>query len=839
MPLVWNDNNMEYGQLLLKKALLFIILAGIGEHTVYSQLVAHFPMEVKDDRITEIRSGASYEIAGNFAPESVPGAEGQSLRFDGYSTYVTAGIQSENLNKRALTFTMWCSMETYPMMNSNEAVNTSTYLAGNMDENKKSGFAFLLSSQGDYSFDFYLNGWKVSCVADEKLEKYVWNHLAGVVDIASKEVRLYRNAELVGSASLNLTGDINVGDGPFMIGKSLKDEKNGPSYLNTCNGLIDDIRIYATALAKAELGYREPENEADLSIPETRFEHDIYRPVYHGMPAANWANEPHGLIYHGGKYHLFFQKNANGPYWGRLHWGHITSENLYDWHEENIALAPSESYDWKGCWSGCVFNDKVLTNGKPALFYTAVDNAKASIAQAFSLDDALLQWTKDEHNPIISGKPAGLSDDFRDPYLFTCNGKYYMIVGTGKDGIGAATLHCYNQDTGLWSNDGSIFFKGRNAAVDGTFWEMPVIVPMNDGKWLFIATPLGSRQGVKVLYWVGTINADGTFAPLPNFLNEPKVLELSGMNKEGYGLLSPSLYGLGDGKYVAIGIVPDKLNSADNYSLGWAHTFSLPREISLDNNDMLVQKPYAGLTDMRTEDAYSRSHFSLNGIEELSRVNGRCLEAQARFKVKTTARVGFNLLKGTNGAVKVYYDAPLNRVVVDTRSVERIKNDEGIFDGLYTAELPEKLAQGGIMKLHIYFDHSILDIFVNDKWASSIRLFSSEADAVGLELYSEVDATDFEQVEAWKLSPKGGIVSDIHKPMNDDLVRLIAQGAYLKYENVPTNSLLSFYDFSGRVLWRCKLMESNGMVSSPVKGNCIVCIEGSGLKHCEKVLFDY
>lgn len=64
-----------------------------------------------------------------------------------------------------------------------------------------------------------------------------------------------------------------------------------------------------------------------------------------------------------------------------------------------------------------------LTSGKPQLFYTAVDNAKAAIAQAFPMDDALLEWKKDEQNPIITGKPAGLSDDFRDPYIFTHNGK--------------------------------------------------------------------------------------------------------------------------------------------------------------------------------------------------------------------------------------------------------------------------------------------------------------------------------------------------------------------------------------------------------------------------------
>ena len=94
------------------------------------------------------------------------------------------------------------------------------------------------------------------------------------------------------------------------------------------------------------------------------------------MPDAGWTNECHGLTYYNGKYHVFFQKNANGPYMARLHWGHLSSVDMCRWEEEKIAIAPSESYDWKGCWSGCTFNDEELTGGKPYIFYTAVDNAK-------------------------------------------------------------------------------------------------------------------------------------------------------------------------------------------------------------------------------------------------------------------------------------------------------------------------------------------------------------------------------------------------------------------------------------------------------------------------------
>lgn len=821
---------------LIKSALLFAVLFLVGIPEMLAQLVTHFPMDLKDGKITELQSGNSFAVNSNLTPENIPGAEGNALRLDGYSTYVTAAINTAGLSSEALTFSLWCAMETYPMMNSDGAVNTSTFLAGNMNDDKRNGFAFLLSSQGDYSFEFYVAGWKVSCKANEKLEKYTWNHLVAVVDMAANEARVYRNTELVGIIGIRIDGAIAVGEETFMIGKSFGDIKSGPFLMNTINGLIDDIRIYNTALPAADLGYTTPANTADLSIPASRFENDILRPVFHGMPAANWTNEPHGLTYYNGKYHLFFQKNANGPYMGRLHWGHITSENLYDWKEEKIALAPSKDYDWKGCWSGCVFTDATLTGGKPHLFYTAVDNAKATIAEATPADEYLIDWIKDNRNPIIPGRPSGLSDDFRDPYVFSANGEYYMIVGTSKDGVGAATLHRYNKVTQIWSNDGSIFYKGRNVAVAGKFWEMSVIVPMNEGKWLFMATPLGARQGVEVLYWVGTINEDGTFNPLPAYQNEPKEMELSGMGKEGYGLLSPSLYQTEAGKYLAIGIVPDKLNSNANYSLGWAHTYSLPRELMLDENNQLTQKPYSGLSGLRTKTTYSVIDLALNGTKDLSPVSGRCVEAQARFKVGSASKVGFRFFKTGNQAVEVYYNSMLNKIVIDVRSVDRLKNDEAFFNGLYESVLPARLEEGSSFDLHVYVDHSIMDIFINEKWAFSIRLFPTDDTATGVEAFSEGGETVFNKLDAWTLDPKNiggtGFLGTKWNP-----IHLVAVGGFLKYENLPAGAILSFYDLSGRMLARNCVSEPCGIMQPPVLGSCIVNVMAPGINHSEKIMF--
>ncbi len=803
--------------------------------TVYAQLVSHFSMELHNGNIVDSKTGQSFPVLGCFEAENVEGVEGVALRFDGYSSFVPAKINVEALSSQELTFSLWYAAETYPMMNPDFARNEFTYIAGNLDNDERSGFAFSLSSQGDYVFDFYLSGWKVSCAASSKLAKYQWNYLVAVVDAPNKMVSLYNNNELVGQNRLNMDGSISLGKEDFIIGKSFADVKSGPFLLNTINGLVDEIKIYNKALAVDDLDNILPENTPILNISDKRFENDLLRPKYHGMPAAAWTNEPHGLVFHEGEYHLFFQKNANGPYWGRLHWGHISSENLYEWNEQKIALAPSEVYDVKGCWSGCVYKDVELTQGLPYIYYTAVDNTKASIASAVPTDGNLIGWDKTTDNPLISQRPAGLSDDFRDPYIFSHNNEHYMIVGASQNNVGAATLHKYDKNSKAWSNDGTLFFKGTNAAIAGRYWEMPVCVPMNDGKWLFVVTPLESRRGVETLYWVGTLNDDATFNPFPAYQNEPKEMELGGISEYGYGLLSPSLCKLNDNSYVAIGIVPDKLSSEYNHSLGWAHTFSLPRELTIGDDNTLHQKPYAGLTDLRSSVKYHSANIQLEDEQNLYPVNGRSVELLINFKVGDSEKVGFKVFKAEDRAVEIYYDYALNKMVVDARGIDRWKNDEGSFDGLYEAYLPERMAKGNSCKLNVFIDHSIMDVFINDKWAFSLRVFPTDATANDIEVFSEGGTTSFDELNAWVLG-KQNIETGLSQSNKKKDVTLTVTGNRLVYENVDLGADILIYTPCGMLMHQEKANDTNGAIVLSASKMYIVTVKNATNVFSQKVL---
>ncbi|MBR0037352.1 MAG: GH32 C-terminal domain-containing protein [Bacteroidales bacterium] len=715
-----------------KKHLLIALMTVLATGASAQTAAARFDMSVKNGKITEQVSGTEYAVASELPVCTLSGIDGQALRFDGYSNFVQASLPG-NLSTEALTLSVTLAAESYPMMQVDVAESTPTFatICGNLDETGKKGFSLELSSQGDLRFRFasaYANGFLYTISGTEKLPRGTWNVLTVVLNKADNVATLYLNGKSIGTSRMSRSEVVHT-DKDFYIGKDATEKKEGPFLINTFCGLIDDITLYNEVVTPAVF----TPQFATFNYPAERYEASLWRPQFHGMPSGSWTNESHGMTYSDGKYHVFFQKNANGPYMSRLHWGHISSPNLYNWTEEPIAIGPDQTYDIKGCWSGCVYEDGTDTY----LLYTAVDNAKATIAQAKAKDSELMEWEK--LGVIINGRPIGLSDDFRDPYFFTANGQKYIIVGTSKNKLGACTLHKY--ENGKWTNDGAIFFQGTNANLHGTFWEMPNVTPMGNGKYLFTCTPLNTGVGVRTLCWVGTIGTDGKFTPD----SEMQYLEMAGISRDGYGLLSPTIF-TKDGKPLLLGIVPDKLPTQTNFEMGWAHNFSLPREISLTADGSIVQKPYSGLTGMRTKTAYSKE-LALDGIESLAPVEGRQIELSGEFTV-ASGSCGFNFLKSGGKQASLSYDADNGTLTLDMTSLDRTVND-GTYGGIYAVTLPKKVALGGKLKLHVYLDGSIADIFVNDTWAYSIRIFPNDAAQVEVEAFATAQMQA--DLKAWTL----------------------------------------------------------------------------------------
>jgi beta-fructofuranosidase len=168
-----------------------------------------------------------------------------------------------------------------------------------------------------------------------------------------------------------------------------------------------------------------------------RAETGRFRQRYHFMAPSGWINDPNGLVYWQGQYHLFYQHNPFKPEWGAMHWGHAYSRDMVHWKHEPIALAPSEAYDLDekgGCFSGsAVDNQGVLT-----LIYTGRVNCEGEPIETVCIAESRdgVHFEKHRANPVISQPPDTGSRNFRDPKVWRHEDYWYLIAGTCKNGRG-------------------------------------------------------------------------------------------------------------------------------------------------------------------------------------------------------------------------------------------------------------------------------------------------------------------------------------------------------------------------------------------------------------------
>ncbi|UOB18748.1 glycoside hydrolase family 32 protein [Abyssalbus ytuae] len=245
---------------------------------------------------------------------------------------------------------------------------------------------------------------------------------------------------------------------------------------------------------------------------ETAFYKEKYRPQFHFSPKEKWMNDPNGLVYNDGVYHLFYQHYPDSTVWGPMHWGHAVSKDLIFWEHKPIALFPDElGY----IFSGSAVVDKNNTTGfgtkeNPPLVamftYHKMEKERAgdtdyqSQGIAYSLDNGDT-WEKYEGNPVI---PNNGMKDFRDPKVFwnDITGKWTVLL------VGGDHLLIYESDN--LKNWKQVSEFGKNQGAHGGVWECPDLFKLtvegsDEEKWvLFISiNPGGPNGGSATQYFVG------------------------------------------------------------------------------------------------------------------------------------------------------------------------------------------------------------------------------------------------------------------------------------------------------------------------------------------------
>jgi len=579
-----------------------------------------------------------------------------------------------------------------------------------------------------------------------------WSHVAASYDPATGAARLYLNGAVVASADAR-PSPLKPATGDFQIAHSWRDAPMGVFNINGLDAAYDEVRVSSSVLTPAQIAAAAsltPQASAlqSLVVPASRFAGDLQRPTYHAMPPANWTNEPHGLIRRGATWHMFYQRTPNGPYKTLMTWGHMKSDDLVHWTDLPIALRPelqtdNFGFDMKGIWSGDVVTGPY---GWAFAFYTSVNHSpnfyNPGISMAVSDGPDLLTWKK--LGPLVDR--TGVRD-FRDPYVWFEGGETRMIIGAaiGAKGGGVAYYRCDNlASRSCWVKQGRLApFEQMDVGSD--IWEMPVFRPISADKYILEANPIGGvvskygEQATRAVYWIGTW--DGAKFK-PDDL-KPKMLDLIP------GHLSPTVDRTAQGQTIAIGIVDERRTSEAQKEAGWANTFSLPRIWRLmPDGETLGQSPLPGLTQLRPAAGAIRTEVSGAGDQTVGDL-GRTVEIDAHFaSPPAQGTYGLTLAASPDGAeiTRLYYDADKHEIVLDKQASTLSKDGEGpmLLRGGY-----DEAAFGKPREMHVFIDHSVVDVFINDAAAMSFRTYPTRADSsrFGVMSSGPVSAT----VEAWRL----------------------------------------------------------------------------------------
>ncbi len=304
-----------------------------------------------------------------------------------------------------------------------------------------------------------------------------------------------------------------------------------------------------------------PEDEAGQSGYD-----ELYRPQIHFTPAKNWMNDPNGMVYVDGTYHLFYQYNPQGNQWGNMSWGHATSADLIHWKEQAVALTRDELGD---IFSGSCVIDKDNTAGFGAnamvALYTSASGAQQQ-SLAYSTDGGK-NFTRYTGNPVIKND----DDNLRDPKVFWHEGSKKWVMALAK-GWKMGVEFYGSTDLKTWQHLSTFFvpLAGRPSLQ----WECPDLIQMGD-KWVLLVSvnPGGPILGSGMMYFTGQF--DGTTFTADEH-NYPVWLDY-GM--DNYAGVTWSNTG---NRHIMIGWMNNWSYSGDVPCSPWRSAMTLPRELTLN-----------------------------------------------------------------------------------------------------------------------------------------------------------------------------------------------------------------------------------------------------------------
>ena len=463
-----------------------------------------------------------------------------------------------------------------------------------------------------------------------------------------------------------------------------------------------DVKIDVLGMPQGSLCWK----ELKLSDTFDMANREKYRPLYHHTPAYGWMNDPNGMFYKDGVWHLYFQHNPYGSTWGNLSWGHSTSTDLVHWQYEGDPVMPDA---WGLIFSGSsvVDTDNTAGFGPGAIvaFYTSAKSTPWGDVQMQSMaysTDGGKSFTRYEGNPILTSTER----DFRDPKVFWyAPGKHWVMLLA----VGQQMQIFSSKNLKEWKHESDF---GLKHGAHGGVWECPDLVELpiegtKEKRWVLICNlnPGGPFGGSATQYFVGTF--DGK-----KFTNQfPTKTKWMDYGKDHYATVTFS--NAPDGRCVALGWMSNWQYAAVVPTKQYRSANTIARDLTLyrQGGDLLLKSAPSKEIEAARKDMKSLKKFNVSdaySIDNLLDDNNGAYEIEMEIRNNGAEKIVFTLLNGKGESVVMYYDAATRQFVMD-----RSNSGETSFSRDFPAMTVAPAPGGDEFALRLFVDRSSIEAFVD------------------------------------------------------------------------------------------------------------------------------
>jgi len=489
-------------------------------------------------------------------------------------------------------------------------------------------------------------------------------------------------------------------------------------------------------------------NESDEPVNQKTQYTEKYRPQFHFSPDSMWMNDPNGMVYYEGEYHLFYQYHPHSNVWGPMHWGHAISTDLVHWEHLPIALYPdslgtifsgSAVIDWKNS-SGLGSGDSppmvaIFTHHNHDLEKTGCSRFQYQ-SIAYSLDKGR-SWTKYPGNPVI---PNPGIRDFRDPKVSWYEaGQKWIMVFAAQDRI----MFYSSPNLIQWTKESE--FTAELAEDEGV-WECPDFFPLKYGeeeKWvLFVSIGGGGPNGGSgTKYYIGDFDGSEFISDDPS--GGKRWLDYG---KDNYAGVTWSDVPAEDGRKLFIGWMSNWQYATSVPTERWRSAMTLPRELKLEKDEqgyLLSSIPVLETKELRIEE------FKLEpgAVKDRNNVGPAIddafplyeLDLVFEFDPDEEEEIEFGIILESEQHERLNVAFNTRNQEISIARHESGKTDFSVhFPGIHTA--PYQLSKDGEISFHAFIDLSSIELFVDQGKLVMTELCFPESGFEKISLYSNKES---------------------------------------------------------------------------------------------------